>query len=76
MPENSFEKSIEALDAIVKALEKGDVPLDDMLKLFEQGIALSRTCNEMLDAAEKKVNLLIKKDDGFEKQPFNPTEGV
>lgn len=76
MSEISFEKSMEALDEIVKKLEQGDVSLEEMLKLFEKGIALSRICNEILNEAEKKVNVLIKKDDGYEKQEFNPSEGV
>ncbi len=76
MSEKTFEKSIEELDEIVKSLEKGDVSLDEMLKLFEKGISLSRTCNEMLNEAEKKVNLLIKKEDTFDKQEFNFTEGM
>jgi len=76
MSEKTFEKSIEELDEIVKFLEKGDVPLDEMLKLFEKGISLSRTCNEMLNEAEKKVNLLIKKEASYEKEEFNTTEGV
>ena len=66
----SFEKSIIQLEQIVTQLEKGDLSLDEMLKLFESGIALSRSCNKMLDEAEKKINILVKKDGGIEKQEF------
>ena len=72
MPENSFEKSIGELEGIVKKLESGDLPLDDMLTLFEQGISLSKDCNKMLTEAEAKVNLLINKGDSFEKQELEP----
>ena len=70
MAETSFEKSIGELDEIVKKLEGGDLPLDDMLALFEKGISLSRVCNDMLTKAEAKVNLLVNKGDSVEKQEF------
>ena len=77
MSEINFEKTIKELDEIVTKLEKGDLPLDDMLKNFERGIELSRVCNKLLDDAENKVNILIKKDDGkCEKHPFTSSEGV
>ena len=69
--EKNFEKSIGELDEIVKKLEGGDLPLDDMLALFEKGISLSKVCNDMLTKAEAKVNLLINKGESFEKQEFN-----
>lgn len=75
MTDTTFEKSIKELDEIVKKLEGGDLPLDEMLKLFEKGIALSRTCNKLLNEAEKKVNILIKGEDSVEKQPFTSLEG-
>jgi exodeoxyribonuclease VII small subunit len=54
-----FEKSIQALETVVSALEKGDVSLDDALKQFEKGIALARTCQTLLTDAEQKINQLI-----------------
>ncbi len=54
-----FEKSIQALETVVSALEKGDVSLDDALKQFEKGIALTRTCQTLLTDAEQKINQLI-----------------
>ena len=50
-----FEESIMELETIVEKLEKGDVSLDEALKLFESGIKLSKSCQKMLDNAEKKV---------------------
>ncbi len=61
-----FEDSIKELEKIVEKLEKGDVGLDESLELFEKGIKLSKSCNEMLDKAEKKVSVLIN----GEKQDF------
>ena len=65
-----FEKSIKELEKIVEALEKGDQSLDESIALFEEGIKLSKECNDYLDKAEKKVSVLI---DG-EKQDFIPSE--
>ena len=76
MSDITFEKSMSNLDEIVKQLEQGDISLGEMLKLFEKGIALSRVCNELLNQAEKRVNVLIKKDDGYEKEEFHSSEGV
>ena len=68
----SFEKSINDLEKIVKALESGDLPLEKALEKFEAGIKLSRYCNEMLDEAEKRVTLLMADDTGKPVEtPFN-----
>ncbi len=69
-----FEQSIDKLDKIVKQLEAGDLSLDEMLVLFEQGIGLSAACNKMLDEAEKKINILLKKDGEIVKQEFKNEE--
>ena len=58
----SFEKSLERLDVIVRQLEKGDAPLDDLLALFEEGTSLVRSCQKMLSDAEQKVVKLRKAD--------------
>jgi exodeoxyribonuclease VII small subunit len=60
----SFEESLKKLETIVDQLEKGDLSLEDSLKLFEEGIDLSTACKQELDAAEGKVEMLIKKRDG------------
>ena len=60
----TFEESIKELEEIVSKLEGGNVTLDESLTLFEQGIKLSKSCNEMLDAAEKKVSILMTNGDG------------
>lgn len=60
----SFEQSITRLDEIVKLLEKGDAPLSDSLKLFEEGTTLITGCDAMLNEAEQMVVKLKKGPDG------------
>ncbi|MFO7713963.1 exodeoxyribonuclease VII small subunit [Desulfosarcina sp.] len=55
----NFEKSLDDLEKIVKALESGDLPLEKALEKFEAGIQLSRYCTQTLDEAEKRVTLLM-----------------
>ena len=59
-----FEESMLRLEEIVRLLEKGDAPLEDSIKLFEEGTKLARKCDDMLNEAEKKVVLLSKGADG------------
>jgi len=61
--ELSFEGALQRLTEIVQALEKGDLPLEQSLSLFEQGVKLSRTSQAKLDAAQKKVEQLLGVDD-------------
>ncbi len=71
----TFEESIKELEGIVEKLEKGDASLDASLDLFEQGIKLSKSCQKMLESAEKRVSVLLKDDSGtVEKQDFLPEE--
>ncbi len=67
----SFEESLKKLETIVDQLEKGELPLEDSLKLFEEGVSLSAACKQELDTAEGKVQMLIKQRDGSVKtEPF------
>lgn len=59
-----FEEALAGLERIVRDLEGGDLPLDDALKLFEEGVRLSRFCGAKLDEAEKKIEILMKGADG------------
>jgi exodeoxyribonuclease VII small subunit len=70
----TFEESLKKLETIVEQLEKGDLPLEDSLKLFEQGVDLSAICKKELDEAEGKVQTLIKQRDGSLKTAPFPTE--
>jgi len=67
----NFEDSLNRLEAIVSQLEQGDLPLENSLKLFEEGVRLSASCKQELDAAEGKVQMLVKQRDGSHKiEPF------
>jgi len=71
MAEPKFEKDLERLEEIVSALEEGELPLDDALKRFEEGIKLAKRCEKALSEAEKKIEILTKNADGkLEAQPF------
>jgi exodeoxyribonuclease VII small subunit len=75
MAEKKFEAAMARLEEIVQDLEKGDLPLDQSLKLFEEGIKLSRICNKRLEEAERKVEILIKDKDGnVTAEPFEEEE--
>ena len=71
MKKQSFEESMERLSSIVAQLEKGECGLDQSLKLFEGGAKLAGQCEQLLDQAEQKVNLLLA--DGRE-VPFEGEE--
>ena len=58
-----FEKRLGRLEEIVSKMEEGEMSLDDSLKLFEEGVKLSRECNSQLEQAEQKVKLLLKIDE-------------
>jgi len=60
----SFEASLEALEQIVHELEHGDLPLEKSLELFEQGIRLSRQCQERLSQAERRIEVLLRDNQG------------
>jgi exodeoxyribonuclease VII small subunit len=67
----TFEDSLKKLENIVDQLEKGELTLEQSLKLFEEGVALSATCKKELDEAEGKVQMLIRQQDGsFRSEPF------
>ena len=73
MAKERFEDSLNKLEKIVSKLEEGEIPLEESLKLFEEGIRLSRLCGEKLDEAEKRVEILLRGKEGTLKpQPFDP----
>ena len=63
-PSKSFEASMKRLEEIVRVMERGELPLEESLKLFEEGTALVRACGGMLDDAEMKIVKLMKGPDG------------
>ncbi len=68
----NFEASLEELERIVKELEKGDLPLERSLALFESGMKLSGDCKKMLDEAETRVEILTRKGSETVAVPFQP----
>ncbi len=59
MGDLKFEASLTQLEALVRKLEKGDLSLEESLKVFEEGVSLSKNCTQLLNDAEKKVAFLI-----------------
>ena len=77
MPEDTtsapnFEVNLDQLEQIVKQLEKGDLPLEQSLQLFESGMRLSADCKRQLEQAESRVEILIKRGAEMAAVPFNP----
>lgn len=60
----SFEDSLRRLEEIVRQLEQGEIPLDESIKMYEEGLALSKACIDRLTQAELKVKRLVKDMDG------------
>ena len=68
----TFEASLDELERIVKALERGDLPLEQSLSLFESGMRLSSVCKRQLEEAETRVEILMKKGPEVVAVPFSP----
>jgi exodeoxyribonuclease VII small subunit len=65
-----FEESLQRLEGIVKEMERGDLPLEQSLKLFEEGVSLSALCRKELEAAEGRVEILLKDDERLRAEAF------
>ena len=77
----SFEKNIERLDAIVRQLDDANLPLEQALQIYEEGMKLSEVCQKQLQEAESRIQVLIKKAGGkIVAEPFereeNETESI
>ncbi len=75
----SFEGALEQLETTVGRLEEGELPLEEALALFEKGVVLSRQCTETLDAAEKRIEILVAEnagdpEDEWASEPFDREE--
>jgi exodeoxyribonuclease VII small subunit len=70
----SFEESLNRLEKIVEQMERGDLPLEDSIKLFEEGMRLSAECKDQLELAEGKVQVLIRQRDGSMKAETFPPQ--
>ena len=69
-----FEQSLAELEALVAKLEQGDVPLEDALKTFERGVALTRQCQTALRTAQQKVEVLLARNGDESVEPFADDE--
>lgn len=70
--EIKFEEALKKLEKIVGDLENGDIPLEEALEKYQEGIRLSGVCQKKLEAAKKKVEILLKAEDGsLELKPFD-----
>lgn len=67
----SFEESLSALEALVERMETGELSLEESLSAFEQGIALTRSCQQALQAAEQKVEILTAETPHAPTEPFD-----
>jgi exodeoxyribonuclease VII small subunit len=70
-----FEQSLAELESLVERLEHGDLPLEEALKTFERGVALTRHCQAALQAAQQKVEILLKRGEQSVVEPFADDEG-
>ena len=70
--EKTFEELITKLEDITNKLESDKLSLDESVKLFEEGIKISKKCNEKLEDAEKRITILLKSDDGIKEENFVP----
>jgi exodeoxyribonuclease VII small subunit len=71
-----FEKSIAELEALVERMESGELSLEQSLKDFERGVALTRSCQKALADAEQKVKILLGRNDNATLQPFESNADV
>ncbi|MGH7410169.1 MAG: exodeoxyribonuclease VII small subunit [Candidatus Methylomirabilis sp.] len=75
-----FEEALKQLEAIVSRLEIGDLPLEEALSVFEEGVRLTKLCSQRLNDAERRVNILVRSADpnsgGLEERPFPALNGV
>jgi exodeoxyribonuclease VII small subunit len=65
-----FEQALSELESLVERLERGDVPLDEALRTFERGVALTRHCQASLQSAQQKVEILLKRSGQPQAEPF------
>ena len=69
-----FEDCLQRLEQIVDELEKGNVPLEQALKLFEEGLKLSSSCRKELEEAEGKVEILLRQNGKLQPEPYEPAD--
>ena len=73
-PALSFEAGLAELESVVKQLESGDLPLEKALELFEKGVQLSESCRKQLEEAETRVEVLTRRGNSIQAEPFKPSK--
>ena len=76
VPELGFEGALSRLEGLVERLEQGDLELEEALAAFEEGVALSRLCAERLEAAERRIEVLVREGDQLTERPLEPDTGT
>lgn len=74
MENKTFEEALARLEEVVDKLENGEVPLEQAIDLFQEGIQLSKRLNEQLDAVEKRIEVLMEENGDWVKKPFSEEE--
>ncbi|MEN6321739.1 MAG: exodeoxyribonuclease VII small subunit [Syntrophaceae bacterium] len=74
MAKDKFEEALGKLEDIVRKMESGDMTLEESLKAFEEGIRLARLCSRKLDEAERRVEILLKQEEGLVTKPLQVEE--
>lgn len=72
--EPSFEEALKGLEAVVERLESGEPPLEESIRLFEEGMRLSEACRKRLDEADRKIELLLRKPGGVSRETAEEDE--
>lgn len=70
MKEIKFEDAMNELETIANTLEKGDLSLEESVSKFEEGMKLAKQCSSIIEKAEKKITILLKKEDKLEEENF------
>ncbi|WP_124727213.1 exodeoxyribonuclease VII small subunit [Staphylospora marina] len=71
-----FEEALRKLEETVQILERGDVPLEQAIDLFEEGMRLAHVCGRKLKRAEQQVEMLVKRNEEWVREPFDPEEAA
>ena len=74
MEEMNFEEAMEKLEKIATELEEGKANLEESIQIFEEGMKLSKKCNEIIENAEKKITILLEKNGELKEESFTPEE--
>ena len=69
-PAASFESGLQELEKIVKEMESGELPLERALELYEKGMRLTEVCRKQLEAAETRIEMLVRRGDKVQPEPF------